>query len=119
LRCWWAGLHAFLLAAVATCRPEPWIWLVAVPAVAAHFRLGFPASTGLILYLEPGGWSLPLRGEHGLRLGPGSGVWPFAVVLAFEGTGRRQRLLLLSDQLDRESWRRLQIACRSGLSGRS
>lgn len=88
------------------------IKIVGVAAVLAHAALRRPPRATEVRRLPDGTWSLPALGLDRLDLRPGTAVGPFWVRLHLGTADRVVSVLLLRDQLDAETWRRLQAELR-------
>jgi hypothetical protein len=116
LMLWWLALHlvvslgviALGLGALATC--------FAAAALGAHGVLRAPRRTAVLLRRRDGTWALPDAGLDRLRLGRGTrygSLWMELVLVADSPNRKRKTaILLLRDQVDAESWRRLQAQLR-------
>lgn len=115
LKIWWLGVHLLgALGLVGCALPAP-LALCGVAALLAHGWLRMPApAPALVQRGADGQWALPANGSQGLVLAAGTAVGPFWVELRLEGREGRRAVLLLRDQLDRESWRALQAQLRRG-----
>lgn len=102
------ALHALLLGAAAFAA-VPWPGVAAAVAlVLAHavWRLPKPAP-GLIVVAAEGGWLVGGQGVTRFALGPRSRFAPAWVRLDLRSAERRLNIVLLADQLDAATWRRL------------
>ena len=105
---WWLSLHGLLgLAAVAANWPG-WLAAVALAGLALNCRLRWPRSATIVLVDGAGRFDLPADGRFGLRLARRSRAGTGWLSLVFDD--KPSPLLILSDQLEPEDWRRLRLA---------
>lgn len=88
------------------------IFLLALLTGHAYWRR--PRNPPRIVRNGNGFWSLPNRGQTGLRLGPATRYGDWWVDLRLAGSGGDVRVLLLRDQLSAAAWRVLQATLRRG-----
>lgn len=86
--------------------------LACIALAIGHALARKPSRPTTLLRHEDGSWSLPERGMTRLALREGTSLGPFWIALHFAAGGQRASLLLLRDQLDRETWRALQAELR-------
>jgi len=110
---WHVGVHALAAAAIALSGLAWPLELAAFGALAAHAVWRWPGAPVPICRHADGTWSLPALGLEGLVLCPGTEAGPFWVRLSLgRADARAVTVVLVADQLDRESWRRLQAELR-------
>jgi len=80
--------------------------------VLVHAALRRPPPITVIRRHADGAWSLPALGFERLDLRPGTSVGPFWIKLRLGTADTAVSVLLLRDQLDAETWRRLQAELR-------
>ena len=112
LAAWWAGLHLLLVAAVLLAPAPGLVVGAALVAIALHAWRRYPETPGLLIVSDTGSWSVPERGLHGLGLGRGTSYSPWWAWLVLVGPAQATRALVLRDQLDADSWRRLTLSIR-------
>lgn len=106
-------MHALAIVSVVLCGLAWPFKLAAIAALLAHAALRRVPAPMSIARDSEGYWSLPSLGLARLTLRPGTAVGPFWARLTLGSAGSRSiTVLMLVDQLDRESWRRLQAALR-------
>lgn len=108
---WWLALHGLLVAAVLVASLSVLANVVLLIAVGAHARLRYPKQAPLLLYAG-GVWALPRALRFNLALGPGTRYSSWWVCLDLENARSHSPCLVFRDQLDAESWRRLQVKLR-------
>jgi hypothetical protein len=122
LALWWGTVHALAAVGVlASALPHPVAALV-LGALLVHSRWRRPRSAQPLDLCASGAWNLPASGLADLTLAEGTAVGPFWIKLVLarvggtEGGRARARVhcLLLSDQLDPDTWRALQAELRRG-----
>ncbi len=86
--------------------------------LVGHALLRAPRPAPLLRREADGLWSVPELGLAGLGLGSRTRYTTLWVRLALVGPARAFYILLLADQLDADSWRRLQAALRRGAPAR-
>lgn len=112
------AVHAVAAASFLVCGLAWPLKVLGAAAVLGHAVFRRPARAVPLRLLPDGAWSLPTRGLERLSLRPGTAVGPFWVRLRLGGGSSIVVVLLLKDQLDRASWRRLQAELRrSRLAG--
>jgi hypothetical protein len=110
---WYAAVHALAAASFLASGLDWPIKLAGVTAVVTHAVLRRRPSPTRIARLADGTWSLPALGYERLTLRPGTAVGPFWVKVVLGGPGAKPlTVLLVKDQLDPASWRRLQAELR-------
>ena len=105
-----------------------WPWLVkcgGLLLIALHAGTRYPSAAPILIARPDGLWAVPERGLAELELDAASRYTTVWVRLILTGRGRALDILLLADQLDRESWCALQARLRrpapprSGAPGRA
>jgi hypothetical protein len=105
---WWFVLHALLGVAFALVGWAAPSRLVAIAAVVGHCVLRRPASSPRTVVVAEGGrCAVPEWNTGELALGPRTLVAPFWVRLDLGAGPWRRDILLLVDQVQPETWRRL------------
>lgn len=113
----WAGLHLLLLGA-ATAAALPWTaWTGVVLAVLVHAFGRRPELAPPLLALTPdGSWYSAGHGLSPFALGPGSVLAPYWLRLDLRSASARLNIVLVRDQIDEETWRRLSAVLRRATS---
>jgi len=104
---WWIALHGLTGAALWLCAGYP--GLPGLPILLLHGWLRRPRRERQLLVSDSRCFCLPLEGRFGLALTAASQAGPGWVSLFFSDQPR-VGLLVLRDQLDRDGWRRLNLA---------
>jgi hypothetical protein len=115
---WLSATHGLAGTAVLALA-VPWPPKVLLLAgIAAHACARRPAPPERMIRDSSGDWALPERGLADLFAAPGSRFGRWWVYLVLSNGSEKLRILLLRDQFDAETWRRLQAALRrrSGVS---
>ena len=112
LAVWWTLVHALLGAALLGLDLPALAALPGIGLVAAHGFCRRPRAPRRLMLAADGTWAIPETGEAGLKLAPGTAWSTWWAELVLRGAGVRRRILILSDQLDPEAWRRLQVGLR-------
>lgn len=113
LAVWRGAVHGLAAVSIVLCGLAWPLKLVAVAALLAFAVIRRGPEPLPIERDAAGAWSLPSLGLEGLELRPGTAVGPFWARLALgSDSGVAVTVLVLVDQVDRESWRRLQVALR-------
>lgn len=120
-------MHAGALIAVILSAIPGWARILAVPLVAASYILWFRrhyidrsgAARGMLQLTARDEWRLLTGAGEALelRLEPNAFVHPLLLVLSFAAAGRRLCVLLLPDNTDADTLRRLRV--RLGYGGAS
>jgi hypothetical protein len=103
------GVAAAAVFALAIAWPAKALLLA---AAVLHARIRRPQWPALLVRDRDGVWALPDRGLTGLIVAPGSRFCQWWVYLVLSDGRSFRRVLLLRDQFDSETWRRLQAALR-------
>jgi hypothetical protein len=93
-----------------------WPWpakVLALAVVVAHGLARRPAPTpATIIVAADGLFAVPELGTDWLALGPATRLSPYTMLLSLHRGSRRVDILLLIDQLDRNSWARVSARLR-------
>lgn len=110
---WWLSLHGLLLTVATLVGAVCWLkWLCAL-AVVAHGISRRPAATPTpILVAEDGSCHVPALETAWLVPGPRTRLAAHWVRLSLVGGARTRDILLCVDQVDAESWSRLNARLR-------
>ncbi|HEX9876490.1 MAG TPA: protein YgfX [Gammaproteobacteria bacterium] len=116
---WLLATHGVAVAAVLALA-VPWLLKpLLLAGIAAHACARRPGRPERLVRDSSGGWALPERGLADLFAAPGSRFGRWWAYLVLSDGSEKLRILLLRDQFDSETWRRLQAALRRrpGISG--
>jgi hypothetical protein len=95
------------IAGLAAASSSPGVKAACIAVVVAHAFARKPPRPTTVLRYDDGSWALPERGLERLALGDGTSVGPFWISLRLGAGTASASVLLLRDQLDRETWRAL------------
>jgi hypothetical protein len=117
LAVWW-GLTHVLVGSAFVVLGAPWpLKGAALLAIAAHAIARVPKPTPRLVLRSDGRAELPDNGLRDLHIGPRSRFTSWWVRLELRGAGRVVDVVLLADQLEQGTWRKLQAELRRGRPG--
>jgi hypothetical protein len=90
--------------------------LGSVALLAVHAVVRRPRAAPRLVCRSDGRWAVPALGLAGLTLGRRTRYTTLWVRLSFVGPPRSLDIVLLADQVDPESWRKLQTHLRRGVA---
>jgi hypothetical protein len=115
LAVWWPALHLLGLATLCALGLPSLVLACGGLLLVLHSLVRYPARVPDELARGADGlWSVSALGLAGLAIGSRTRYTTLWVRFQLVGASRPLDILLLADQLDRESWRALQVILRRG-----